>query len=103
MWRREGPTVKYENLNDEERNELESCKSPEDILALANEKGYELSEEELEEISGGAWNPVYEVLPKCPECGSIGVSSFPLPGTGVLRCVCGNCHHVWTHTPVGDL
>ena len=95
--------MKCEFLKNDQREELERRESPEDILVLTKEKGYELSEGELAEISGGDWNPVYEVLPKCPQCGSIGVSSFPLPGTGVLRCVCGNCHHVWTHTPVGDL
>ena len=30
-----------------------ACKSPEEILALAKEEGYELSDEELEAVSGG--------------------------------------------------
>lgn len=95
--------MKYDELTNEQHDKLLSCKTPEEVLALAKAEGYELSEDELSDVSGGDWNPVKEVLPKCPVCGSMGVSMFPLPGTGVLRCVCGNCHHVWTHTPVGDL
>lgn len=95
--------MQCEILKNDERVELEKNTSPEDLLALAKDMGYELSDAELGDMSAGSWNPVYEVLPKCPVCGSLGVSSFPLPGTGVLRCVCGNCQHAWTHTPVGDL
>ena len=95
--------MKQFNLTDKQREELLECKSPEDILALVQEEGYQLSDEELEDVAGGGWNPVKEILPKCPVCGSMAVSMFPLPGTGVLRCLCNECKHVWTHTPVGDL
>ena len=95
--------MKHEDLTDEQCMKLEKCTTPEEILALAKDEGYELSSEELTEIAGGSWNPVKEILPKCPACGSMGVSMFPLPGTGVVRCICGSCKHVWTHTPVGDL
>lgn len=33
-----------------------SCKTPEDMLALAKEEGYQLSDEELEGIAGGVWD-----------------------------------------------
>lgn len=95
--------MKYQNLTNEQRKELGGCKTPEEILSLAQEEGVELSDEELQDMAGGDWNPVKEVLPKCPVCGSMAVSSFPVPCTGTLRCVCNDCRHVWTHTPVGDL
>ena len=95
--------MKYENLTEKQRNELLACKTPEDYLQLIKAEGYELSDEEIKEVSGGSWNPVKEVLPKCPVCGSMAISMFTLPGTGCLRCVCNDCKHVWTHTPVGDL
>ena len=95
--------MSYEDTTGALRRQLDECKTPEEMLAVAKEAGYELSDEELADMASGGWNPVKEVLPKCPNCGSMGVSMFPLPGTGVLRCVCGSCKHVWTHTPVGDL
>ena len=66
------------NLNDLTPEQLErakACKTPQDILALAKETGYELSDEELSSISGGnAWDEIWE----CPvegtcapvECGN---------------------------------
>ena len=39
--------------NPELQEKLKSAKTPEEILALANEEGYELSEEELNGVSGG--------------------------------------------------
>lgn len=95
--------MKHDRITDAQRKELEQCKTPEDILVLAKEQGYDLTDEDLRTISAGSWNPVKEVLPKCPVCGSMAISMFPLPGTGVLRCVCNDCKHVFTHTPVGDL
>jgi len=42
-----------ENLSDEQRAKLQACETAEDILALAKEEGYELSEAELAAVSGG--------------------------------------------------
>ncbi len=95
--------MKHNDLTEKQRKALLACKTPEDILALAQEEGYDLSDEELKDMAGGSWNPVKELLPDCPVCGSYAVSMFTLPGTGCLRCVCNDCKHVWTHTPVGDL
>ena len=41
--------------NPELQEKLKSAKTPEEMLALAREEGYELTDEELEGISGG-WN-----------------------------------------------
>ncbi|MBR3157824.1 MAG: Nif11 family protein [Atopobiaceae bacterium] len=95
--------MKHANLVDDQHAKLKKCETPEEILALAQEEGYDLSDAELQEISGGSWNPVYELIPKCPACGSLAVSSFPVPASGVLRCVCHDYGNVFTHTPVGDL
>ena len=48
--------MNFEDLTDEQKAKARECKTPEDVLALAKEEGYELSEEELEEVSGG-WCP----------------------------------------------
>ena len=46
-------TMKYEDLSDELKAKVQACKTPEDILALAKEEGYELNDEEIEAVSGG--------------------------------------------------
>lgn len=43
----------FENLTPELQEKARACKTPEDVLALAQEEGYELSNEELESVSGG--------------------------------------------------
>lgn len=45
--------MNLENLTPEQREKARNCKTPEDILALAKEEGYELSDEELSGIAGG--------------------------------------------------
>ena len=53
-----------EKLDPTVKAKLKGCETPEDILALAREEGYELSESELEGVSGGwgscgdyVWDP----------------------------------------------
>ena len=44
----------YEKLNDPKIQEkLKGAKTPEDLLAIAQEEGYDLTDEELEAVSGG--------------------------------------------------
>ena len=44
----------YEDLSEELKKKVSECKSLEEVMALAKEEGYELTAEELEELSGGA-------------------------------------------------
>ncbi len=47
----------FEELTQEQKDRLRACKTPEEILELAKEEGYELSDDELEAVSGGnAWD-----------------------------------------------
>ena len=39
--------------NPELQKKLQNAKSPEDILQIAREEGYELTSEELEDVTGG--------------------------------------------------
>ena len=57
-------------LTDEQIKKVEACKNSEEILALAKAEGYELSEEQLEAVSGGACYDGITFL-ACPECGEI--------------------------------
>ncbi len=47
--------MNFEDLAPELQEKVKACKTPEEILALAQEEGYELSDESLEAISGGEW------------------------------------------------
>ena len=53
--------MKLENWTPEQLAKAQACKTPEDILALAKEEGYKLTDVELDGISGG-WNLVDEVV-----------------------------------------
>ena len=46
--------MKFEDLTPEQMEKAKACKTPEDILALAKEEGYELSDEEMAAIAGGS-------------------------------------------------
>ncbi len=85
------------DLTIEQVEKVDACETPEEILALAREEGYELSDEEMRSISGGDWSPK-EALPQCPMCGSYAILINPMPGTGCAICTCGDCRHQWTKT-----
>ena len=46
--------MNVEDLTPEQMEKIRSCKTPEELLAVAEEVGYELSSEELEAVTGGA-------------------------------------------------
>ena len=69
--------MKFEDLTPEQQEKARACKTPEDILALAKEEGYELSEDELSSIAGGGeyedeWDLVWD--PRCSDyhCKTVG-------------------------------
>jgi len=45
--------MNIEELTPELKEKILNCKTPEELLALAKEEGYELSDEELKSIAGG--------------------------------------------------
>ena len=60
--------MKFEDLPVEVQEKAKTCSTPEDILALAKEEGYELTEEELNAIGAGQgfWDRNPNSNPKCP-------------------------------------
>ena len=48
----------FKDLTPELQKKARACKTPEDILALAKDEGYELSDDDLAAVSGGwgCWN-----------------------------------------------
>ena len=61
-----GYAMKFEDLSPDLQERAKGCKSAEDILALAKDEGYELSDDELESVSGGD----RDCLTVCREHGS---------------------------------
>jgi hypothetical protein len=45
--------VNYENLSSEQQERAKACKTPEELSSLAEEGGFELSDEMLEGVAGG--------------------------------------------------
>ena len=45
--------MNYEGLTAEQKAKARACKTPEEMLALAKEEGMELTDEQLEAVSGG--------------------------------------------------
>ena len=43
----------HDSLSNEAKARLKGCETPEEMLALAQEEGYELTDEQLEGVSGG--------------------------------------------------
>ena len=43
----------YDSLSEGVKAKLQGCETPEEVLALAQEEGYELTDAQLEGVSGG--------------------------------------------------
>lgn len=70
---------------------IAECKSPEDVLALAKEEGIELSDSQLEEVSGGWGGDA-----TCPKCGSQNFTlEQPDPHSAYMYRECHDCGHRW--------
>jgi len=52
-------------LTEEQIAKVKACKNQEEVLKVASEEGLELTDEQLEAVSGGAI-----CTPACPVCGS---------------------------------
>lgn len=59
--------MKFEDLTPEMQEKVKACTSTEEILALAKEEGYRLSDEELQAVSGGTqWDCLTDGWPPLP-------------------------------------
>lgn len=78
------------NLTPEQWSKVDAAKTPEEILAIVQEEGYELSREELDSISGGdSWYEDTQVT--CINCGYTFLKNLPDHGTMTVSCpYCGS-------------
>ena len=82
----------FRDLSDEQKKQFESGPSPEEVLQLAKENGFELTPDQLENISGGGWGNNKGNI-RCPKCHSTNVSGGAV-GSGVLY-HCNACDNVF--------
>ena len=59
-------------LIDEQIAKIKACKNNDEILSVAKEEGIELTDEQLEAVSGGGC----AVLARCPRCNSDQVDTY---------------------------
>ena len=83
--------------NPELQNKLSGASSAEELVALAKEGGVKLSDDELDQVSGGGWLGGVEgapsVTPTCPRCGSTTVGYSSDGSSPEWRC--GLCGYEW--------
>ena len=60
----------FKDLTEEQKAKAKACKSPEELLELAKAEGIDLTDEQLESVSGG-WdgceNKVCDPFDPCPD------------------------------------
>ena len=77
-----------------ERHEVDlEGKTPEEILDLAHESGYELRDDELEQISGGGWGG--DSKKSCHKCSSTNLIFHAAGEGGMGYYECQNCGHTF--------
>ena len=91
-------------LSEEQIKKVEACKNSEEIINLAKAEGIELTDEQLEAVSGGG---CFGGTDKCPECGSEDISTSHKDykevssGSGDATQYiykCRNCGYKWSYT-----
>ena len=88
-------------LTEEQIAKLKECKNQEEMLAMAKEEGLELTDEQLESISGGCFT-----AESCPKCGSTDIERMisthyfmgKLDSQERFK-ECQNCGYAWDFEP----
>ena len=82
-------------LTEEQIAKVKACKTQEEVLALAKEEGIELTEEQLEAVSGGVCTSS-DVM-ECPHCHTKKhVKKVQLAGSSGKSYKCSQCNSMWT-------
>lgn len=83
----------FKGLTEEQIAKAKACKNQDDLLAMAKEEGVELTDEQIEEVSGGGCFSSF----KCPICGSNDYRKLPIyQVSGCSTYKCNQCGHEWS-------
>ena len=82
-------------LSQEQIAKVKACKNHEELLALAKAEGIELSDEQLEAVSGGICTSTPDF--QCPVCGSKDIKTKYNENSIAewWNNTCKKCGHVW--------
>ena len=80
--------------NPEFQKKLMSAQSPEQLFSLAREEGCELTDEQLESISGGWADTDEPAAVTCPRCSSTN-TGITMVGLDGLHLICRDCKYRW--------
>ena len=81
-------------LTEDQIAKIKECKSNEEMLALAKQEGVQLSDEQLEAVSGGCSSTLRSQDVRCPACGSQAVWKV-IGSENKTYCRCNNCGNEW--------
>ena len=80
-------------LTEEQIAKVKTCKNSDELLMLAKAEGVELTDEQIEAVSGGG---CFSSM-KCPNCGSKDFRKLPdyqISGCSTYKC--NTCGHEWS-------
>ena len=83
-------------LTEEQIAKVNACKNQDELLALAKEEGIELTDEQLEAVSGGFCTSTPSFT--CPQCGSSDIESYH-ENNHIRKYwsnTCRSCKYHWT-------
>ena len=81
-------------LSEEQIAKIRECKNTEEVLAIAKEEGIELTDEQLEAVSGGCSKDTIH----CPNCGSTNLTKRAVGFARRLygyKFTCNDCGTKW--------
>ena len=80
-------------LSEEQIAKVKACKSQEELSKLAKDEGVELTDEQIEAVSGGGCFSSF----KCPNCGSRDYRKLPIyQVSGCSAYQCNSCGYEWS-------
>ena len=82
-------------LTEDQIAKIKECKSNEEMLALAKQEGVQLSDEQLEAVSGGCTSTLRSEDVRCPACGSGERVTKIVGSENKTYCRCYNCGNEW--------
>ena len=73
--------VEFADLTEDQKARVKACKTTDELVALAKEEGIEITDEQLEAVSGGMWgdcdNHTCTCYDDCPDDGCHAVKICP--------------------------
>ncbi len=81
-------------LSEEQIAKVKACKDQEELLKLAKKEGIELTDEQLEAVSGGCFTDSKPAV--CPKCGAVNdYTVYVAPnGRGAGQRMCNKCGYI---------